>query len=412
MPKLPVKTALFYLILLDFVLLTLFAFVKSRKTAMFLFPTGDTVQVINPFIKVTPNKTVYGYLPYWVLNNSSNIEYDKLTDVAFFGLNVDRQGNFIKYDSDGNLEPGFNAWKNNKDLKKIIKNAKLWKVRFALTLVAQDKENIEGFLNCGSCWDTLLSNTIKELKNNNIKDVNLDFEQATQTDPQTSKKYTEFVEFINEGLDKTFDDSKVIVAAFADSYIRERITNPTQLAKVSDGIFIMAYDFHQPTSETAGPVAPLGGANKNYEYDIQSSIRDFKKNVSPFKLILGMPYYGYNFLIQDAKPYSRRVTGNDVRGYSVSQYYSTIMENGNIPLDEIQWDEDSKTPFIIYTSNETGALRVLHFENALSIREKLKFSLSENLLGVGIWALGYDGNRKELWREINEVLKNSDLSVK
>ncbi|OGC50208.1 hypothetical protein A2716_03290 [candidate division WWE3 bacterium RIFCSPHIGHO2_01_FULL_40_23] len=388
-------------------LLLALVFIILRKTdVVFFSPIGETIQVINSLFSKPPKRVVYGYLPYWMLNNSKYIEYDKLTDIAYFSLKVDENGNFVEKDAEGNVEDGFKNWKESEKLKKVIEYSKLWKIRFSLTITGENDESIDAFLSCRKCWDALLANVKQELDAKSIKDLNIDFEHADETTEEVSDAYALFVKFMNDSLDETFQDSRVVVASFADSYKRKRVTNPTKLAEASDALFVMAYDFHQPTSENAGPVAPINGSPEKYDYDVSNAIKDYKKYVSEHKLILGVPYYGYNFLIEKPEPDSKRVIGNPSNGYSISQYYAMIKDNKNIPLEKAVWDPTSETPYLIYNSQENGALRVLHFENEESLKKKYDIVLDENLLGVGLWALGYDGDYEEFWDALSDKFKN------
>ncbi|MEK7595524.1 MAG: glycosyl hydrolase family 18 protein [Patescibacteria group bacterium] len=379
-------------------------FANAKGNTSFLTPIDRTIQVFNLLSTTKPIKTVYGYLPYWMLQNADYIDYAKLTDIAYFGLILDGKGNFKQYiGAEG--EPGFAKWKSNNTLDKVIRLAKVHNVRVALTVISQNDTDIDTFLTCRACWDNALANISQELLFKGITDISIDFEHVEQTNDIISQHYTDFVDFLNTGLDAKFGDSKVVVAAFADSFIRNRITKPTELARVSDGIFIMAYDFHQTTSDNAGPVAPIYNID-NKAYDVKKALTDFKKNTSSNKLILGVPYYGYNFLVEGPDPNSKRLPGNDVLGYSVSQVYSLIKDNPKIPLSQSVWDESSKTPYVIYKSADTGMTRVLHYENQESLREKYKLVINENLAGIGIWALGYDGEYKDYWNLIKEQFGN------
>ena len=43
------------------------------------------------------------------------------------------------------------------------------------------------------------------------------------------------------------------------------------LAQITDGLFIMGYDYFYSGSESAGPVSPLGG----YYYDLDFTVNDY-----------------------------------------------------------------------------------------------------------------------------------------
>jgi len=388
----------------------------------FLKNIGKQEKLLYPFSKnsdifsfLTPHKKpkyrVYGYLPYWSLDSAKYLQYDKLTDIAYFGLYINSDGTFKEkvLDDEGYeiLEPGYKNWKENKTVDEIISNAKKNGVRVALTVIAHDDEDNDTFLNCRECWSVLMENVKKELKNKGLSDVNLNFEYAEYTDDEMALKFTEFVKYVNDELDKSFSDSFLVVSAFADSAVKPRISSSLlELGRNSDGIFIMAYDFHRPTSDQAGPVAPIDGTYANSDYDINTMLKDFLSKISPNKLIMGIPYYGYNWVVENEDRYAKRIEGNEERGYSESLVYDKILRD----LEELDieplWDENAQVPFYSYTSPSTGSIRQVYYENEDSLRIKYQITKNNNLAGIGIWALGYDGDRSELWNLIyDEFIK-------
>lgn len=349
-----------------------------------------------------PAYRIYGYLPYWSLDNLEYLELDRLTDVAYFGIYIDGEGNFVKTveDADGIwiAEPGYRNWKENEKVKQLIQACKKFDVNFALTVVAHSDEDNDAFLNCRGCWDTLLTNLYTELDEKNITDVNLNFEYAEYTGKEMAEKFSEFTKYTNQELDKKYGNSSVIVSAFADSPIKERVSSDlVNLAKNSDGIFIMGYDFHRPSSDTAGPVAPIGGKGVHAEYDIETMLKDYLALVPPNKLLLGVPYYGYNWVVEETEKYAERIDGNDTIGYSQSQSYDAIMDVLINIGPQVMWDDLGQVPYFSYVSEETGQQRQVFYENQKSLAIKYKLVKDNNLMGVGIWALGYDGGYTELW---------------
>ena len=401
MPKsIKPKLIILYVGIINIVLLGIFFLLRSSIVYEINSPIGATVQVLSSLFHDKPTKTVYGYLPYWMLENAKYLQYDKLTDIAYFGLKLDQYGEFDASD------PGYQAWLTDKRVEDVIKKANIWGVRFAITIVNQEDDSIDYFLNCTTCWETAYTNIAKELTKRRLKDVNVDFEHTTETTADIPQKYTAFIQFLNTRLDAEFGDSKVIVATFADSFVRQRVSNPVALAQAADGLFIMAYDYHQPTSEYAGPVAPLYANQPDSEYDVSKTLDKYLSEIAPQKLILGVPYYGYNFLTENSEARSARVPGTDYAGFTVSQYYAMIRDSDKIPFGSQEFDENSNTPYIIYRNSENQTTRVLHFENEKSLEKKYDFALIKNLQGIGIWALGYDGDYPELWNLISRKFKD------
>ena len=368
-----------------------------------LTPYSSSFDILSLFKeRKKPAYRIYGYLPYWNLENMEFLELDRLTDVAYFGIYINGRGDFVKTmeDEDGIwvAEPGYRNWKENEKVTQLIQASKKFGVNFALTVVAHSDEDNDAFLNCRECWDTLLKNVYTELDEKGITDVNLNFEYVEYTGKKMAVKFSELTKYMNQELDKKYGNSNVVVSAFADSTVKERVSSDLgDLAKNSDGIFIMGYDFHRPTSDTAGPVAPIGGKGIHSEYDIETMLKDYLAIVPPNKLLLGVPYYGYNWIVGEDEKYAERIDGNDNIGFSQSQSYEAIMDVLIDIKPKVMWDDLGQVPYFSYISAETGQQRQVFFENQRSLAVKYKLVKNNGLMGVGIWALGYDGGYTELW---------------
>jgi spore germination protein YaaH len=364
-----------------------------------LDPVSKTINVFSYFKKTTkPKKVVFGYLPSWSLDSIKYIQLDKMTDIAYFGLAINPDGTFATLDADGNQEQGYAIWKTSKSVAQLIADSKKAGVRVSLTVISHIDSISDQFLSCKSCWVTFRDNLIKELDRHKIKDVNFNCEYVDFQQPEMAAAYSELVGYINTELDKRYGDSFVTVATFADSMIKPRVTDIASLGKVADGLFIMAYDFHRPDSDTAGPVAPIDGMGTISEYDITNTIKDYETVVSPGKLILGVPYYGYNWVVRDTSANAERIPGNDAIGYSQSQAYVDIMNDIIQVQPKLLWNDVAKEPYFTYVSPATGSTREVYFENEQSLKVKYDLVNEKGLMGVGIWALGYDGGYQELWR--------------
>ena len=371
---------------------------NARETTAILSPISNSVNIFSLFNEhKQPKKIIYGYLPYWIMGQAEYLQLDKLTDIAYFGIYINADGSFKETLDDGTEEPGYANWKRSESLARLIEDSKKSGVRVSLTVISHEDEASDRFLDCKDCWPVLALNIKKELKRHGLKDVNLNFEYAEYTDVEKAKQYTEFVKFLHNDLDKTYGDSFLVVSTFADSLVKPRVTEIGELAKVTDGLFIMAYDFHRPSSDNAGPVSPIGGIGVHAEYDIKTMIKDYLTVAPPNKLIMGVPYYGYNWVVTSSNAYAIRIEGRDDIGYSQSQTYAGIMDTILRVRPLLKWDALGQTPYFSYVSAESGSTREVYFDNEQSLRAKYQLINENNLKGVGIWALGYDEGYAELW---------------
>jgi spore germination protein len=370
-----------------------------------LTPITKSKNIFSFFLhtKPTPKKIIFGYLPYWSINIIKYLQTEKLTDIAYFGLRIKEDGTFFNKTDEDKPDPGYDSWHNDKDLSDYIKFAQKNGVRVSLTVISHDDEISDKFLDCEDCWKTLLESLKTEMKAHDISDINLNFEYVDFQDKEKIEKYTKLVEYLNTELDKSYGNSYLTVATFADSFIQPRLTDVEALGKIADGLFIMAYDFHNVNSDNAGPVAPIGGKDDKWSYDLTTMIADYLRVVPPNKILLGIPYYGINYVVEKDEPLAKRIPnddddeGEDEKNKSQTQAYSDVMDSITELHPEIKWDEEGKSPYFTYKSPETGALREVYYENEESIGIKFDLVDKNNLAGIGIWALGYDGGYQELW---------------
>ena len=137
------------------------------------------------------------------------------------------------------------------------------------------------------------------------------------------------------------------------------------IGEIADRVIIMTYEW----GYTYGPpmaVAPINRVEEVVEYALA--------NIDNSKIYLGIPNYGYDWLL----PYERGVTraatiGNEEAIRIAARYGS-----------EIKFDTVSQTPFFKYT-DLSGRIHEVWFEDARSIKAKFDLIKKYNLRGGGYW---------------------------
>ncbi len=314
--------------------------------------------------QIALSATVFGYLPYWEYPTAkTNLRYELLTHIALFDFEVTEQGLLIA--------PNQWPWTD------VINLAHENGVKVIATMVNFNSSQIHTIITTSSVKESFFNNVSQLLENFQLDGVNIDFEGLNTSDRLTINEFmSDLTHFVHAR------DPKLEVS-FAAPAVNWGGWNLPGLANACDYLFIMGYDFYGSWSTTSGPVAPLSGGS----YHVTNTVISQYATILPDKLILGVPYYGKKWETTSQNAYSPVVR------YIGSTYYrDNISQASNYGL---QWDNTSKTPWYRYFSN--GQWNQVWFDNDSSLALKYDLALSKNFQGVGMWALGQDGTREELW---------------
>jgi spore germination protein len=133
------------------------------------------------------------------------------------------------------------------------------------------------------------------------------------------------------------------------------------LAPNLDLAIVMAYDQHY-SGGSAGPIADIAWVNDVISYA--------KTAIPPSKIVLGVPFYGYDWAI--GRSGARAMAYNDV--------VSTVFAHGA----QIRLDPASQSPYFTYAG------RIVWFEDSSSLRAKLNLVTLHGLAGWAGWRLGQE----------------------
>ena len=345
---------------------------------------------------------VFGFAPFWSLTKMNGIDWSALTTFAYFSLPVN---------SDGTIDKTSFEWEafNGPKLASLFKKAGEHKVRKVVTLTQMNAGAIESFLSDESYWSRLADDSVEILASRNLDGVNIDFEYIPSND-LLKEKFSRFVDFYSSTLHRRLNNPYVTVSVLASSVRFDKIYDIAALAKSTDGIFMMAYDFYTPSSGSIGPSAPLYGYNNGqgpFWYDVSTAVEDFIKVADSKKIILGVPYYGWNYYAYSPSPLSdsvrwTRATPTTADKVDSDKLLSITPVGG--------WDNNAKVSWRGYWDN-TG-WHVVYMEDKNSLTLKYDFAKEKKLAGVGIWALGYDANNGNFWALLKEKFAPNDLAYK
>jgi spore germination protein YaaH len=145
------------------------------------------------------------------------------------------------------------------------------------------------------------------------------------------------------------------------------------LGRVADFLVLMAYDQHTP-STPPGPVAGYDWVKAALDYTV--------RRVPPSKLLLGLPLYGREWIETASGATAHSLAFKDLNRYL------------NDPASNRYWDDLFRTTR--FQLREGDTLRTAWFDDAHSLREKLKLVQHYHLRGYAAWRLGMED--PELWQ--------------
>ncbi|MBV6511407.1 MAG: T9SS type A sorting domain-containing protein [Ignavibacteriales bacterium] len=316
------------------------------------------------------NTVIFGYLPDWEYGPSRQyLRYDILTHIGAFDFTVTATGSM------GN--PSGWPWTD------VINTAHQNGVKVILTAVNFDADDIRTIMTNPTVKQTFFNNVKTRIQQYQLDGVNIDFEGLYSADRGTV--LNTFMADLSAFLKSSMPNCEVSFAgpALTSGY------NLSGLAASCDYVFIMGYAFWGSWSTTSGACSPLTGGSINITNTVTTQY-GWMTNNTPQKLILGIPYYGLKWKTQTDQPHS-----------AVVDYISTTRFKTDVTLAQTYgrlWASDQQVPWYRYQQNNEWYQ--VWYDDDSSLGLKYALAQSKNYLGVGMWALGYDGDRQELWNEL------------
>jgi len=354
---------------------------------------GAQYSIIGDTLVLAKNIKVFGWHPHWMGSAYKNYRFKLLSHLSLFSYNLNA-GDGAPFDNPEVV----NSWENEDfDLVQLAHEANC-KVMITISSFGKDKNRI--FLSDPERQERLIEDVIRRMVNIDADGIDLDFELVPLN---FEKQLSAFILRLKKRLDlvdKKYELS-VVLPKVNGSVNGKSLYNVKLLQNYVDFFTLTAYDF--TTGDYApGPISPL------YDSDPTpkgfSSIEDvvfnyLEDSLDRKKLLLGLPYYGGQWTrhIRDEGPDS-----TSFRHLTYSAIHKANRRNG---LPEYHPDVAAASYQITSPSTLEGFVSredLTWFDDTLTLGTKYDWVLEQGLGGVGIWALGYDLPRPELWDQLGE----------
>jgi spore germination protein YaaH len=157
----------------------------------------------------------------------------------------------------------------------------------------------------------LITTIVNEVQNAGGDGVNIDFEQVRASQ---RANMVVFMRDLASAIRGVIPGAEVSMATPAVDW--SNAFDLAELSKICDYLVLMGYDYHWSSAPTAGPVAPLAGESYNVTRSVDTYLA---AGVAPEKLLLGVPWYGYDWRVTDtSRMAATRGTGTAVT-YNIAE---------------------------------------------------------------------------------------------
>lgn len=371
-------------------------------------PLVSPIALIESITKTIPpkSKIVYGFLPYWNLKLADQLHISPLTHLAYFAIDLNADGTLNKKTNKKELEPGWNKF-NTKENQKVFYQSRLLGQKQILTLTAMDTDLIESLVDQPANRNNAIKNILDLLINSSYDGLNIDFEYVGDPDQSTRNNFSIFLKDLSSECKKIKPFCTIDIDIFGDTADKIRLWDLATLNPYVDHVIVMAYDYYRKSSTKAGPVAPLTGACINsqtencLDQDISTNLAKILKLVPSEKILLGIPFYGYEW--QTASEDFMANTYPKTGSLATYQRIKSIFENPKVTSISAKWSIGTFSPYLVY--HEDNNIYQIQFENAQSLEYKMKLVKDANLGGVAIWALGYETPHTDIWLPLENLNK-------
>ncbi|KAK2580185.1 hypothetical protein KPH14_012451 [Odynerus spinipes] len=248
-------------------------------------------------------------------------------------------------------------------------------------------------------------------------DVDWEYPNQRGGKPEDKQNYIAFLKELREKFEPHGYLLSAAVGAAESS--ASQSYNIREMSKYLHFINLMTYDLHGSWESSTGINAPLyakkGAVGNQAKLTVDASIQYWLDQGAPAdKLILGVPFYGRSFTLQNPQTHD---VGAPTTGPGTAGPFTR--EPGMLGYNEIctgvqsgEWtvvfDEDQRTPYAYKGNQWVG------YDDIKSLTEKAEYIKAKKLGGAMLWSIETDdfqgacGEKYPLLKTLNHVLRGGE----
>ena len=228
--------------------------------------------------------------------------------------------------------------------------------------------------------------------------IDVDWEYPQQQD---ADNFRQLLQEFRRQMDAVHPGFRLSIAV-GPSPRMEPGTDFAVIASLVDQVGVMNYDYNGPWSSTTGFLAPLYPDPRRQSGSIEGSITAYETaGVPRQKLLMGLPFYGYEWTGVNAADHGLFQTGHGVEGDRPYRYIRSLVRPSSAYRDP-----QTREPWLF------DGMNFWTYDDATSVSYKASYAAQHHLGGVMIWELSEDTAQGELLRAADCALRHRAVSCR
>ena len=339
---------------------------------------------------------VYTWYPYWMGDVWKSYDFNLISSISFLSYNIDpKTGSY--------LNPAqIKQWRETD----LLDSAKIYKTKVLLSLALEGEENHFEFLKNEKAWTTTLDSITVLLTERDADGIEVEFiDIPLDLEP----KFLDFVAQLKENLSYRFITKKLtlslVIPASPDKF-------PFDLRKLDESVdlfIVKGLDYHEEDG-TVAAVAPLRNETAGGPSLENTLLTYLDRGLNAEKSILALPLYGSQWS-GTFDPEEGFYTTNFERKVTLSEVNRVFQSKDSIYKIEPTLDETTMTQYFFLEFQDNTSIEGW-YDDSLTLSRKMDYALINKFKGVGLWALGYDLGKNEVWDVVAKKFTGNTVLIK
>jgi spore germination protein YaaH len=339
---------------------------------------------------------VYTWYPYWMGDVWKSYDLNLISTISFFSYNIDpKTGNYMN-------PVQIKQWRETD----LLDSAKKHNTKVLLSLALEGEGNHLEYLNNEASWNTTIDSIAVLLKERDADGIEIEFMDIPL---EMDTKFLRFVASLKENLEYRFITKKMtlslVIPAAPDKF-------PFDLEKLDESVdlfIVKGLDYHEEDG-TVAAVAPLRNETAGGPSLETTLLTYLARGLNPEKSILALPLYGSQWS-GTFDPVEGFYTTNFERKVTLSEVSRVFQSKDSVYNITPTLDETTMTNYFFLEFQDNTSIEGW-YDDSLTLSKKMDLALVNKFKGVGLWALGYDLGKNEVWEVVAKKFTGDAINIK